>query len=809
MFVDDSSEKHDEALPMSFDAMKPAIHVEGLGKSYRTYSKPIDRLKQSIFKQRQYYKEFHALQNINLTVEKGSSLGIIGKNGSGKSTLLQMICGTLTPTTGSIKTNGKIAALLELGSGFNPDFTGIENIFLNASIFGLSRQETEERLDAILSFADIGDFVHQPLKTYSSGMVVRLAFAVITNVNAEILVIDEALAVGDIFFTQKCSRFMRSFREQGTLLFVSHDMDSLKSLCDQAVLLEQGTMRMKGETKDVADLYFGEAFGRSTNEQNVETDLEVEASIQTSDSANDAGTGTLGVRPRARLHPWFDVRQQAFGDQRYGAVMQASDFSEAIRNSERFGDNNTIEFIHVGLVDPIHNTPQQSFYGGYPYVLSIVCRCHQTIKQPDIGFCLNDKLGQVLFGDNTNTVNDGSIWQQGRAYQIDFEFDMPILRTGEYTITVAAQEHKTTPPVILNWIHDALLLYTQHSSTAVGLSGIPMRRIMVAPHQAAALEPAQSIPGDALENTALSIRQQRDEQYRVALTCSCRDSDVIPKVDNAGAILNDPQHKNPVQVMHNGLKVLAGGYYGSWMSEIIKNLNGHHEPQEELIFHKILERLNNQPGSMIELGSFWSYYSLWFLKQNPLQRQAICLEADPIHLQIGQDNAQLNQLSPVFVNGFAGETASEKPLAFPTEQSGVISIHRYSVDHLIHQHQLDRVNILHIDTQGAEFSVLKGAQEAIKNKKIRFVVLSTHSYEICGDPLIHQRCLAWLQAKGAQIICEHDVHESFSGDGLIVASFSTKDTGWTETISRNRYSTSLFPNPAYYVPMRPQESPAI
>ena len=728
---------------MFSDAMKPAIHVEGLGKCYRTYAKPIDRLKQSIFKQRQYFQEFHALQNINLTVERGSSLGIIGKNGSGKSTLLQMICGTLTPTAGRVETNGKIAALLELGSGFNPDFTGLENIFLNASIFGLSRQQTEERLDSILSFADIGDFVHQPLKTYSSGMVVRLAFAVITNVNAEILVIDEALAVGDVFFTQKCSRFMRGFREQGTLLFVSHDMDSLKSLCDQAILLEAGRMKMKGETKQVADVYFGEAFGQQSSEESTGKPADSDQACEDSGDADKPALTSESIRPRARLHPWFDLRQKELGDRAFGAVMQASDFSEAIRHSERFGDNSSIEFIHVGLVDPIHNTPQQSFYGGYPYVLSIVCRCHRTIQQPNIGFCLNDKLGQVLFGDNTNTINNGSTWQQGMAYQVDFEFDMPILRTGEYTITVAAQEDKTTPPVILNWIHDALLLYTQHSSTAVGLSGVPMRRIMVSPHPATA-ESAHKLPQVPLESTALSIRQERDEAYRVALTCSCRDSDVIPKVENAGAIVNDPQHGRTVQLMHNGLKVLAGGYYGTWMSEIIQQLNGHHEPQEELIFHKLLERLDQQPASMIELGSFWAYYSLWFLKQNPAQRKAICLEADPEHLKVGQENARINQLKPLFMNGFAGETASEQPLAFPTERSGVIPLNRYSVDQLIQQHKLERVEILHIDTQGAEFSVLKGAQNAIENQSIRFVVLSTHSYEFCGDPLLHQRFIYWF-----------------------------------------------------------------
>lgn len=816
MFAAGFSKKHAEALLMSFNPMTAAIHVEGLGKCYRTYQKPVDRLKQSIFPKRRYYNEFHALSNINLSINKGGSLGIIGRNGSGKSTLLQLICGTLTPTSGQVHTDGKIAALLELGSGFNPDFTGIENIYLNASIFGLSKQETDNQLDSILAFADIGEFVYQPLKTYSSGMMVRLAFSVITHVNADILVIDEALAVGDIFFTQKCSRFMRGFRERGTLLFVSHDMDSVKSLCDQAVLLENGELKMIGPTKDVADHYFAEAFGQErAGSGSEQSEADVIAGGTDSTSTPDLAAAAMQeVRPRARLNPWFDFRQQLYGDQAFGARMEVSSFEEAIRHSDRFGDNSKVEFLHVGLLDPVSGAAATSFHGGYPYVLTIVCRCHQTMAQPDIGFCLNDRLGQILFGDNTNTLNNHQQWSAGETYQVQFEFDMPVLRTGEYTITVAAQVHQQLPPVILNWIHDALLIYTQHSSTAVGLSGVPMRRITINPLR----EPEPQGPQDAISAhtdpdqvpmTANAIRHQRDEAFRVAMTCSCKDSDVIDKVPNAGEIQQDPASGEAIQIMHNGLRVVAGGYYGDWMGSIIRSLRGHHEPQEEVLFNAVLQRLEHQPATMIELGSFWSYYSLWFLKENPAQRRAICVEADPAHLEIGRRNARLNNLSPDFMHGFAGETASTHPVPFPTEKSGTLDLECYCVDQLMALHHIDHLDILHLDTQGAELSVLKGASEAIYQRKIRFLVVSTHSYEICGDPLIHQRCVAWLQEQGAHIICEHDVHESFSGDGLIVASLSDLDRDWSQTISRNRYATSLFPNPAYYVPMRPQESPVI
>ena len=187
--------------------------------------------------------------------KRGETVGIIGRNGSGKSTLLQMICGTLNPTGGSIQTHGRIAALLELGSGFNPEFSGRENVYMNGAVLGLSREDIDQRFDAIAAFADIGEFIEQPVKTYSSGMYVRLAFAVIAHVDAEILVIDEALAVGDAVFTQKCMRFLRKFKEEGTLIFVSHDMGSVLNLCERAVWLHHGQLRQMGESKEIAEAY--------------------------------------------------------------------------------------------------------------------------------------------------------------------------------------------------------------------------------------------------------------------------------------------------------------------------------------------------------------------------------------------------------------------------------------------------------------------------------------------------------------------------------------------------------------------------
>ncbi|NCN97074.1 MAG: ABC transporter ATP-binding protein, partial [Rhodoferax sp.] len=232
-----------------------AIRVKNLHKCFQIYASPGHRLRQFVLPRLRrwfglptvnYFREFWALSDISFEVKKGQTVGIIGRNGSGQSTLLQMICGTLHPTLGQIEIQGRVAALLELGSGFNPEFTGRENVYFNASVLGQSHERTHEKFADIEAFADIGDFIDQPVKTYSSGMLVRLAFAVIAHVDADILVIDEALAVGDAFFTQKCMRFLRGFMQHGTVLFVSHDTAAVKSLCSHAIWLDKGIVRKHG-----------------------------------------------------------------------------------------------------------------------------------------------------------------------------------------------------------------------------------------------------------------------------------------------------------------------------------------------------------------------------------------------------------------------------------------------------------------------------------------------------------------------------------------------------------------------------------
>lgn len=234
-----------------------AIRVSGLSKCYHIYDKPRERLLQMLYRGKKlFYREFWALKDVSFEIKRGETIGIIGRNGSGKSTLLQLLCGTLTPTNGTIEINGRVAALLELGAGFNPEFTGRENVFLNASLYGLSRKEIEHRFDQIAAYADIGHFIDQPVRMYSSGMFVRLAFAVQVNINPQIFIIDEALAVGDHRFVQKCYRTFHKMKDEGcNLFFVSHDTTAVKLLSDRAIWLEKGSISAIGDASDVVDAY--------------------------------------------------------------------------------------------------------------------------------------------------------------------------------------------------------------------------------------------------------------------------------------------------------------------------------------------------------------------------------------------------------------------------------------------------------------------------------------------------------------------------------------------------------------------------
>ncbi|WP_406226923.1 ABC transporter ATP-binding protein [Pseudomonas siliginis] len=436
-----------------------SIKVENLSKCYQIYDQPRDRLKQFVMPpirraagraQKQYFREFWALRNVSFEVKKGETVGIIGRNGSGKSTLLQMICGTLQPTQGSVKTAGRIAALLELGSGFNPEFSGRENVYMNAGILGLTKSEIDERYEAILEFAEIGEFIEQPVKTYSSGMYVRLAFAVIANVDADILVIDEALAVGDIFFTQKCMRFLAEFKKRGTILFVTHDTSSVMSLCERAVWLQAGDRKAYSDSKSVCQAYLAEYYASS-------------------------GSVSLEIPPKVHSTPvmqdFRDVRQDFIN---HSSIRNDLEIFRFKGDGEKFGLSKA-HVVDVYLTDD-GGGPVSWFVGGELVVLVVKAHAEIDLDQPIVGFLVKDKNGQHLFGENTYlTFVENSVKVcGGRDFTASFKFRMPIMPSGDYTIGVAIANGTQDNHVIHSWVHDAIAFKSHSTSVSTGLVGIPM-----------------------------------------------------------------------------------------------------------------------------------------------------------------------------------------------------------------------------------------------------------------------------------------------------------------------------------------------
>lgn len=437
-----------------------AISINGVGKFFEIYEKPSHRLLQMLFRGRkQFYRPFWALADISFEVAKGECVGIIGRNGAGKSTLLQIVTGTLAPSSGDVYARGRVAALLELGSGFNPEFTGRENVYLNASILGLTRQEIDAKYGDIVAFADIGEFIDQPVKSYSSGMTVRLAFAVVAHVDADVLIVDEALAVGDAFFTQKCMRFLRRFMKEHTVLFVSHDVAAVNSLCNRAVLLEAGRIKLIGSPKDVTEMYLEDMFesiqGKSELPRDVKSASPLPALFTADADYRDMRQdfiNTTGLRNDIEVFR-FDEQGAAFG--KGGAVIE-----------------------NAVLADE-NGAPLNWIVGGEMVTLHILCRANEELFSPTVGFLIKDRLGQALMGDNTYLAYMDTPLHvpAGARFMAGFVFRMPVLAAGDYSFTIAVAEGTQSDHVQHQWRHDAIMLTSVSTSLSTGLMGIPMREL--------------------------------------------------------------------------------------------------------------------------------------------------------------------------------------------------------------------------------------------------------------------------------------------------------------------------------------------
>lgn len=378
-----------------------AISLTSVSKSYKQYARPVDRLKELLLPGKTYAQEFWALQEINLEVLRGETVGIIGQNGSGKSTLLQIIARTLTPTTGKVWVNGRVSALLELGSGFNPEFTGRQNVFFNGQILGLNREEIENKFDEIAKFADIGSFIDQPVKNYSSGMFVRLAFAVAVNVNPDILIVDEALAVGDIYFQQKCFERIRALQNLGTtLLFVSHDSSAVHKLCDRALLMEAGKLLLDAKPKQVIDLY------------------------------------------EAQLLKKKDTQPEAV------EIQILSDDKNKIHNNESYSQNKVEEVVinvpdvSIKFIEFLDEKGEkiEVVISEQLLQISIGILFLQSCEDPHVGFKIREKTGEVIFETNTWCMGEkiGQV-EGGSLLEICFKFYVPLME-GEYTITIGVAD---------------------------------------------------------------------------------------------------------------------------------------------------------------------------------------------------------------------------------------------------------------------------------------------------------------------------------------------------------------------------------
>lgn len=408
-----------------------AIRVTDVTKIYKLYDNPKDRLKESLgLTRKKCYQEHYALNHINFEVKKGETVGIIGTNGSGKSTMLKLITGVLTPSAGNIRVDGRISALLELGAGFDMEYTGIENVYLNGTMIGFSRSEIDEKMQDILDFADIGDYVYQPVKSYSSGMFVRLAFAVAINIDPEILIVDEALSVGDVFFQAKCYRKFEEFKQQGkTILFVSHDLGSITKYCDRAILLNKGQKIFEGTPKETVDIY-KKVLVNQFDPSELETDED--ANDITKFSENKDWKQSIQVNP------------------------------ELIEYGEK-----SAEIVDYALLDE-NGLITNTFMKGTEFSVRMKIRAHGEVKEPIFAFTIKNLQGIELTGTNTTyekvpvpPMKPGDVREVTFTQRLD-------LQGGEYLVSLGCTGYQNGEFQVFHRLYDVCSLTVISDKNTVG-----------------------------------------------------------------------------------------------------------------------------------------------------------------------------------------------------------------------------------------------------------------------------------------------------------------------------------------------------
>jgi ABC-type polysaccharide/polyol phosphate transport system ATPase subunit len=415
------------------------VEFEGVSKSYAIYDSPGDRLKElATFNRLRFHRDFWALRDVSFQIRRGETFCIVGENGSGKSTLLQIVAGILQPTSGLASVSGRVSALLELGSGFNPEFSGRDNVYLNASILGLSSREIDRRYKEIEGFAEIGDFIRQPVKTYSSGMVVRLAFAVAIHVDPEVLLVDEALAVGDIYFRQRCMRKVHELRSKGiTILFVSHAIGDVKAIGDRTLWLDSGRVRELGETDKVVAKYLAAMVEKDS------AYLELEKPQQTA----------------ATLTP-----------------KRAPEVVESIPNIDhRYGDGRA-EILGIRIFDS-HGEPLKLLAPQSRIIVRISVRALEAVSRPVVGFMLRNHLGVDFSGTNTSREeSEIPPMRTGDIVTVDFHVDVPELYPGSFSFSPAIADGTLMSYKMCDWIDNAVTLQMGHGDRQIyGYLHLPCR----------------------------------------------------------------------------------------------------------------------------------------------------------------------------------------------------------------------------------------------------------------------------------------------------------------------------------------------